>query len=39
MGSRSNDPEVTFRNERDWEAAPGIKVGVDMLFWSIEGKP
>jgi len=28
-------PEVTFRNERDWESEPGIKIGLDMLFWGI----
>jgi hypothetical protein len=39
MGIRSNDPEVTFRNERDWEAEPGVTLGVDILIWSIEGKP
>ena len=28
-------PEVTFRNECDWKAEPGIQVGLDMLFWNV----
>jgi hypothetical protein len=28
-------PEVTFRNERDWEAELGVLVGLDMLFWNV----
>jgi hypothetical protein len=24
---------ATFRNERDWEAEPGVRIGLDMLFW------
>jgi hypothetical protein len=28
-------PEVTFRNESDWEAELGVLVGLDMLFWNV----
>ena len=30
------EPEITFRDERDWEAEPGIRLGFDMLFWGLE---
>ncbi len=29
-------PEARFRNEDDWEIAPGFRIGLDVLFWTPE---
>lgn len=26
-------PQIEFNNETDWDAVPGLRIGLDMLFW------